>query len=100
VAVESGSRRRLAHRGAHDRHGARDLNHRLALLELGSLERPRFHRPAGDHDLREPLEAAAVDAGSPLRGRPDALAQLRRRRVRLPGCSRATGRRRTSARPT
>ena len=47
--------------------GPADLDHRLALLGLGSLERPRLHRPAGDHDLGRHVEAAPMDAGGPLR---------------------------------
>ena len=46
----------------------------LALLELESVERPRLHRPAGDDDLGGAVEAAAVDAGGPLRRRPLAAA--------------------------
>ena len=57
---------------------------RLALLGLESVERPRLHRPAGDDDLGGAVEAAAVDAGGPLRRRSRAAPQLRRRRLRLP----------------
>ena len=49
------------------RAGPADVDHRLALLGLESVERPRLHRPAGDDDLGRPVEAAAVDAGGPLR---------------------------------
>ena len=47
-----------------------DLDDRLALLGLEPVERPRLHRPAGHDDLGGAVEAAAVDAGSPLRRRP------------------------------
>ena len=51
AAVLPGSRRRVADRRLEARAGPAELDHRLALLELGSLERSRLHRPAGDHDL-------------------------------------------------
>ena len=57
---------------------------RLALLGLESVERSRLHRPAGHHDLGRAVEAAAMDAGSPLRRGRVAPPELRRRRVRVP----------------
>ena len=60
----------VAARRLGSRAGPADLDHRVALLELEPLERSRLHRPAGDDDLRRAVEAAAVDAGGPLRGRP------------------------------
>ena len=49
--------------------GPADVDHRLALLGLGSVERPRLHRAAGDHHLGQSIHAAAMDAGGPLRRR-------------------------------
>ena len=46
---------------------ARDVDDGLALLGLESVERSRLHRLAGDDDLGGAVEAASVDAGSPLR---------------------------------
>jgi iron complex outermembrane receptor protein len=40
--------------------------HRLPLLGLGSVERPRFHRPADHHGEPKPVEAAPVHAGIAL----------------------------------
>ena len=65
-AVQPGPRRRLAHRRLDDRPRPPHLGHRVALLELGPLERPRLHRPARDDHLGQAVEAAAVDAGSAL----------------------------------
>ena len=84
AAVLPGSRRRLAERRLEARAGPADLDHRLALLGLESVERPRLHRPADHHDLGRAVEAAAVDAGGALRRRRVARAELRRRRLRLP----------------
>ncbi len=66
------------------RAGPADLDHRLALLGLESLERPRLHRPAGDHDLGRHVEAAAMDAGDPLRRRCVSARELCRRRLPFP----------------
>ena len=70
LAVVPGSRRRVAHHRLEGRAGPADVDDRLALLGLESVERSRLHRPAGDDDLGRAVEAAAVDAGGPLRGRP------------------------------
>ena len=51
-----------------------DVDQRLALLELESVERSRLHRPAGHDGLRGAVEAAAVERGDPLRRRPLASA--------------------------
>ena len=64
--------------------GPADLDHRLALLELGSLERPGLHRPARDHDLGRHVEAAAMDAGDSLRRGCVSPPELCRRRLRVP----------------
>ena len=69
LAVEPGSRRRVGQRRLEARTRPAHVDDRLALLELGSVERSRLHRPAGDDDLGGAVEAAAVDAGSPLRRR-------------------------------
>ena len=57
----------VAERRLEARAGPADVDDRVALLELGSVERPRLHRPAGHDDLGRAVEAAAVDAGGPLR---------------------------------
>ena len=49
--------------------GPVDVDDRVALLELESVERPRLHRPAGDVYFGGAVQAAPVDAGSALRGR-------------------------------
>ena len=65
-----------------------DVHDLLALLGLGSVERPRLHRPA-DHDgVVGHVEAAPVDAGDPVRRRPVVPRQLRCRRIRLPPADR------------
>ena len=84
AAVLPGSRRRLADDRLEARAGPADLDHRLALLGLESVERPRLHRPAGDDDLGRPVEAAAMDAGGPLRRGRLSARERRRRRLRLP----------------
>ena len=67
LAVQPGSRRRLGQRRLDRRPRPADVDDGVALLELGPVERSRLHRPAGDDDLGRAVEAAAVDAGSPLR---------------------------------
>ena len=83
AAVQPGSRRRVAQRRLEA--GARppDVHDVVALLGLGSVERPRLHRPAGHHDFGRHLEAAPVGAGSAVRGGRVPQAELRRRRVRV-----------------
>ena len=48
------------------RQGYAHLGDRVALLELGSVQRPRLHRAAGDDRLGRAIEAAPIDAGSSL----------------------------------
>ncbi len=68
-----------------DRSGGRPphLHDRVALVELGPVERPRFHRAAGDHRFGRHVEAVAVDTGTALRRRADAARELRRRGLLL-----------------
>ena len=85
AALVSGSRRLVAERRLEGRAAAAlTSTTALALLELESVERPRLHRPADHHGLGGAVDAAAVDAGGPLRRRPLAARELRRRRVRVP----------------
>jgi outer membrane receptor protein involved in Fe transport len=67
AALVSGSRRRVAQRRLEGRRRPPDVDHRVALLELESVERSRFHRPADHHGLRGALDAAAMVAGGALR---------------------------------
>ena len=66
TARQADDRRRLGPRPA--RPGARfdHLDHRLSVLELGSVERPRLHRAADHHQEPEPVQAMAVHAGAAL----------------------------------
>ena len=63
---------------------ASDVHHRLALLGLEAVERPRLHRPARHLDLRGAVLSDAVDAGGALRGRSRAEGERRGGRVLLP----------------
>ena len=67
--VVSGSRRLQRERRLEGRAGPIDLDHGVAVLGLESFERSRLHRPADHHDFSRSVEAAAMDAGGPLRGR-------------------------------
>src|SRR6266853_1968504 len=55
----------------------------MAVLELGSVERPRLSRSADYHDLRGSVHAAAVDAGGAVRGGRLAHIEFRGRRILL-----------------
>ena len=71
------------------RAGPADVDHRLALLELGSLERPRLHRPAGHDDLGRARRSSG--SGRRRSATPATLSptlELRRRRVRVPAGAR------------
>ncbi len=78
----SNSRRRLGDDRTDARRRSPDVDHRLALLGLGPVERSRLPRAAGDHHLGESLDTAAVDAGGALLRQ--CWARHRRRRRRVP----------------
>ena len=84
LAVAPGPRRRLADHRLEAWAGPAELDHRVALLGLASFERSRLHRPACDDDLGRHIEAAAMDAGSPLRRGRFSADELCRRRILFP----------------
>ena len=61
-----------------------DVDQRLALLELESFERPRFHWRAGDDGVRGPVKTASVERRDSLRGCPVSAPELRCRRFPVP----------------
>jgi outer membrane receptor protein involved in Fe transport len=67
MAVKPGSRRGLVDDRTAVRPRHTDVDHGMAILELGSVERSRLHCGAGHHRVGRALEATAVHAGSPLR---------------------------------
>ena len=83
LAVQPGPRRRVGHRRLDRRTGPADLGDGVSLLELGSVQRSRLHRPARDVDLGGAVEAASVDAGSALRRRAVSSPERRDRRLRV-----------------
>ena len=64
--------------------GTIDGHHGVALLGLGSVERPRLHRTSRDDGVGKSVEAASVDPGNPLCRRHQSRGQRRVRRVWFP----------------
>src|SRR5262249_15191889 len=97
-AIQSGSGRIVADGRSEARARTAELRQCLALLELGSIERSRFHWPACYDDLSRTIQAASMDAGDPLRGQCFAPHAFCRRRFCVPSDDRLGPRVQTATR--